>query len=109
MLKSGWRGERAFCVCYVDPELETPNSRYTEKVLERLGGVATGTAPAMINHNDHDLDISFGDKLLDALRDADIDLDSEGTRIVLDITVGSSRLLLEGTANAHSRRTGIAR
>ncbi|MGE3779738.1 MAG: hypothetical protein AB7F89_21295, partial [Pirellulaceae bacterium] len=42
------------------------------------------------------LNTSVGDRLLDAMRGAQIDLESEDTRVVFDITVGSSRLLLEG-------------
>jgi hypothetical protein len=96
MVARGWRAEHGLCVCYANREMEAPNSQYTSEVLSRLRAIATGTVPNMIEHDDHSLDASFGDRLLSALRDAQIDLGSEETRVVFDITVGSSRLLLEG-------------
>ena len=96
MLAHGWRAEHALCVCYANRDMDGPNSQYTDSLLSRLRAVSNGVSPLMIEHDDHSLDASFGDRLLDALRDARVDLESEKTRIVFDITVGSSRLLLEG-------------
>jgi hypothetical protein len=96
MRARGWRAQRGLCVCYANREMEAPNSQYTDEVISRLQAIAAGTTPDLIEHDDHGLEASFGDKLLGALRDAQLDLGSEETRVVFDITVGSSRLLLEG-------------
>ena len=96
MRSRDWRARSGICIQYANSDMEIPNSQYAEELLQRISAICGGVAPRVIEHDDHSVDLGFGERILQTLRDMDLDLESDQTHIVFDITVGSSRLLLEG-------------
>jgi hypothetical protein len=96
MLSLGWRANDCICVRYSNSEMEVPNSAYFDELRSDLAAVGSGRAPRVIAHDDHGVDVDFGDQIIGELTELGLDIDSQDTHIVFDITVGSSRLLLEG-------------
>lgn len=92
----GWRAEHSLCVCYKNSEMEAPNSKYVNPLCLELSAICSGSPSILLEHNDHGVGEGFGELLLQALRGLGLDLNAPSTHIVFDITVGSSRLLLEG-------------
>lgn len=76
--------------------MDSPNRMFFGDMHEELSLLSQGRSPEVLDHNDHGLDVDFGQQLLHTLHKMGIDLQSAATHIVFDITVGSSRLLLEG-------------
>jgi hypothetical protein len=95
MLANGWRAQRSVCVRYRNSEMEPSNSQYVEPLCSLLSLMSHGTTPEMLEHDDHSVGLGFGDQLIQTLKEMNFDL-SATTHLVFDITVGSSRLLLEG-------------
>jgi hypothetical protein len=96
MAAQQWHSDFGVCVKYTDASMEIPNRKHLDQMAQRIAALTGGTAPLMIEHDDHDLDADFGDKLTQSLAASGIDLQDANAHIVFDITVGSSRLLLEG-------------
>lgn len=96
MQSLGWSTRSTVCVRYSNTGMEAPNRKYYEKLCVRLTAIGDGVAPRNVEHDDHRVDLGFGDQIIRDLRDMDVDIESDQTHIVFDITVGSSRLLLEG-------------
>ena len=72
------------------------NEAYKTNLYSESSRLCEGRDPEVITHDDHNLASDFGVVLLDALHQAGIDASSSATHVVFDITVGTSRLLLEG-------------
>lgn len=96
MAAKGWRSERGICVAYSDASMAAPNSKHRDQLLNDMRAVSDAQELGVIGHDDHNLDADFGDALVQELAAQGIDLEDETAHIVFDITVGSSRLLLEG-------------
>jgi len=90
-----WHTTVAICIHYAQEEMLSVNDRHKDKLYESLRQVA-GSNPIPLEHDDHDFEVDFGDQLLKTLSDKGLDTCSRDTHIIFDITVGSSRLLLEG-------------
>lgn len=92
----GWCASKGVCVKYNDTSMETENAKHYEAMAREISALIGGGVPATISHDDHHLDADFGSKLIELLREMDVNVDDPSVHIVVDITVGSSRLLLEG-------------
>ncbi|MGA2616290.1 MAG: hypothetical protein ABSF26_01695 [Thermoguttaceae bacterium] len=92
----GVRAEYAIGVRYTNDGMDFPNMVHTDEFASTLRALTGGPDPAWLAHDDHNLESDFGEALLSGLQALGLDLDSELTHIGFDITVGSSRLLLEG-------------
>ncbi len=93
------RGVRATTVVgvkYANKEMDESNFEHESEWFSTLQRLGHGKEPKLLTHDDHNLGVDFGDLLLARLKSVDLDLDAESTHVVFDITVGSSRLLLEG-------------
>lgn len=91
-----WNAKAAVCVTYSDASTQLPNDKYKAALVEHLKRIASGGTPAVLSHDDHALETDFGVALGNELESLGIDVNSPEAHIVVDITVGSSRLLLEG-------------
>ena len=91
-----WHTNAAICVYYTQKEMLRVNKRHKEELYKALKKITKGNDPIPLEHDDHDFQVDFGDRLLKKLSDEGIDVHSKDTHIVFDITVGSSRLLIEG-------------
>jgi len=96
LVTRGWRADKAFAVHYDHEAMRAANQRHKEDFDKAMRALDAGGEPVPLGHSDHELARDFGDSLLSALLDHGFDVDSPGTHVVFDITVGSSRLLLEG-------------
>ena len=96
----GWTSEVAFCVRYSQEHMTENmiegNEAYKGDLHSAISQLCEGRELKVITHDDHSLASDFGTVLLDAIHQAGIDTSSSETHIVFDITVGTSRLLLEG-------------
>ena len=91
-----WHTNAAICVHYAQKEMLRVNDKHKKKLYKALTKLTRGDEPIPLTHDDHDFEVDFGDQLLKKLSDNGLDICSKDTHIVFDITVGSSRLLLEG-------------
>ena len=92
----GWQAESSLMIRYGQEDMRDANDRYVERLSRILREAAPGRKPVELWHDDHCLEADFGEKLVDALTADGLDLTSPASHVVLDITGGSSRLLLEG-------------
>lgn len=92
----GWRTNRAICTHYGQEEMREINERYKDEMYASLKDLKGGADITPIEHDDHDLQSDFGDKLLRTLSAEGLDVNSSESQVLFDITVGSSRLLIEG-------------
>jgi len=92
----GWGAQAAICVHYIQENMTESNEFYTNNLYAACRHLCQGREPEAVTHNEHNLARDFGDRLLDAIHRMGIDTSSSATHVVFDITVGSSRLLLEG-------------
>lgn len=99
----GWRADSVICVEYGQADMKTANTVHRASMLAHLAEISGREEPIWILHDDHDLTVDFGDSLLHALRSEGFGLDGKSEQIIFDISVGSSRLLLEGL---HALMTG---
>ena len=91
-----WHTNAAICVHYAQKEMLRANNKHKEKLYKVLTKLTRGDEPIPLTHDDHDFQVDFGNQLLKTLSDNGLNINSRDTHIVFDITVGSSRLLLEG-------------
>lgn len=92
--RHGIKSRLAIDVHYADKELKEHNEMYLDDVHSALSFLC-GSKPMPLTYDDHDLKQDFGAVLVARLEDEGLDLRSSNTRICFDITVGTSRLLLE--------------
>ena len=96
----GWTTRVAFVVHYSQENMTDNMIRGNEACANDLHSASRqlceGRKLKIIVHDDHDLGSDFGTQLLEAMHQAGIDTSSSATHVVFDITVGTSRLLLEG-------------
>lgn len=88
--------DSTFCIHYEHKEMSEANEVHAQELFTDLSVLSGGQNPFDIYHNTIDFTKDFGEYLVRALSDTGIDLHSSDTRICFDISVGSSRLLLEG-------------
>ncbi|MEZ6033182.1 MAG: hypothetical protein R3C17_08830 [Planctomycetaceae bacterium] len=96
MIERGWVTSSSICVTYGDPGMKTPNERHLASLCTALTELGNGNPPRLIEHNDHNVEVDFGQSLLKEISDLGVAVGLCTSHIVFDITVGSSRLLLEG-------------
>jgi hypothetical protein len=96
LAQAGFRAGRAFCVRYDQPEMRRANEKYQGVMLQALQALSDEREPVPLKHDDRNLDADFGTVLLGRISEEGLDPTSPHTHVVFDITVGSSRLLLEG-------------
>jgi len=96
----GWTAQVAFCVHYsqdnITRDMVKGNEAYKGDLHLASSRLCGGRELEIVMHDDHNLALDFGNELLNAMRQAGIDTSSPETHVVFDITVGTSRLLLEG-------------
>ncbi len=91
-----WDAKAAVCVTYSDANMQLPNDKHKAVLVGHLKRIAKGVTPAVLTHDDHALNADFGGALWRELESRGVDVNDPESHIVVDITVGSSRLLLEG-------------
>lgn len=91
-----WKTDSALCVHYVDEEMRAANEEFTPDLYRAMRQMTNGNEPFPVEHEEHNLGVDFGTRLVGMLESRGLDLDSPDVRITFDITAGSSRLLLEG-------------
>jgi hypothetical protein len=96
MASSGWHAAAGICVCYDETNIRAPNELHRADLVDRMLALTYDDVPLILEHNDHSVEVDFGETLLHGLKTRGIDVSDPSTHIVFDITVGSSRLLLEG-------------
>ena len=100
LAKLGWTTQVAFCVHYsqenITKDMMEGNEACRNDLHSASRRLCEGRDLRVITHDDHNLASDFGSVLLDAIHQAGIDTSSSATHVVFDITVGTSRLLLEG-------------
>ena len=100
LVRLGWTTQVAFCVHYSQGSMTESMIKGNEEHVDDLHSVcrelSEGRELKIIAHDDHNLATDFGNELLDAIHQTGIDTSSPATHVVFDITVGTSRLLLEG-------------
>ncbi|WP_254508573.1 hypothetical protein [Anatilimnocola floriformis] len=96
LANGNWRASKGVCVCYCNSKTRLPNGKYKDRLLGHMRTVLGGNEPSILEHDDHLLERDFGTAILNELLSQGIDVRDPATHIVVDITVGSSRLLLEG-------------
>ena len=104
---ASYRPRNVICVQYRQADMQEANSRYLEDFRSAATSLVDPLSQIWISHDDHDLDSDFGDLLTRTLLQNGFDLVGGRTRIVFDITVGSSRLLLEGLHALLQTRTEL--
>lgn len=92
----GWHADLCICIHYEQPDMEAVNYAHRDRLHEALKVITGGAEPILVMDNEHDLSVDFGTRLLSCLEEAGLDTDSHEASVVFDISVGSSRLLLEG-------------
>jgi hypothetical protein len=96
LAQKGWRADAVLPVHYAHAEMQEANERHKEEFYQSLRSLGGNVSHITLEHSDHDLNKDFGYTLLEGLRELGLDTSSADTHVILDITVGSSRLLLEG-------------
>ena len=91
-----WSPRKAVCIEYRQDEMRDANNRHRPRFVAAITRLVSAENQIWLSHDDHSVDTDFGDQLCSALSTNGFDLSSPRTRIILDISVGSSRLLLEG-------------
>jgi hypothetical protein len=91
----GVRCRQAIAIHYAGDDLREPNEAYAQDLHSALRAMC-GSEVARLPYDDHDLGRNFGERLVASLMSHGAALDLPTTRIGFDITVGTSRLLLEG-------------
>ena len=91
----GWTFEKAFCVHYDHDEMRRANESHTGILHSILVKLTGGKGPVELKNEINSFDKDFGQVLIESIQNNGIDLTLPETSIVFDITVGSSRLLLE--------------
>jgi len=95
LVARGFHSDTAICVNYAHPNMPE-NLRHKEDLYQAIRQITQGLDATPLTYDDHDFASDFGEILLDTLSKEGVDCSSPDTSIVFDITVGSSRLLLEG-------------
>jgi len=95
LVTRGLHSNTAICVSYAHANMPE-NMQHKNDLYDAVRQITQGREPRPLIYNDHDFASDFGEILFSALSEEGVDCDSPDTTIVLDITVGSSRLLLEG-------------
>lgn len=93
---SGLIFDKSFCIKYTQTEMRDFNFKYEKKLVALLESITQKDQVHYIEHEDRDFNTDFGEKLIKELSVKGIDVTLNDTNIYFDITVGSSRLLLEG-------------
>lgn len=90
--------ETDFCIMvnYSQVEMKEKNATNKDTLFESMQNISRKNTPIELDHNDHSLKEDFGKTLLDKLTLCGINIGSNDSHVFFDITVGSSRLLLEG-------------
>lgn len=91
-----WHAKATICIHYAQAEMLQVNARHKDKLYQALNDISPGSDPKPLKFDGHDFNIDFGSQLIETISDKGFDISSQDTLIVFDITVGSSRLLLEG-------------
>lgn len=95
-LNIGWKFQLGFCVHYEHEEMREVNEKHTDKLYESIRKLTNGKEPINLQHEIQNFGVDFGDTLIRTLSSSGLNLNSPETTITFDISVGSSRLLLEG-------------
>ncbi|GEM_PF-1755175 len=95
-VEAEWHADTSVLVEYSYEPMAVANSRHTPALRTLLQKINNGGELVEIEHNECDFATDFGERLLSTLSQAGVDTSCPETHIVLDITVGTSRLLLEG-------------
>lgn len=90
-----YKTKKSFCIHYKHSEMAEYNELHTTELHELLGSISSEKDTNKIWHNIKEMNTDFGDVLIKALESNGIDLSDNNTKIIYDISVGSSRLLLE--------------
>lgn len=91
----GWHADAAICIHYEQRNMQDTNQVYKDQLYAALHQITGGQEPLSVNEQEHDLGSDFGQTLLNTITEANQDVLSPEVHIVFDISVGSSRLLLE--------------
>jgi hypothetical protein len=92
----GWKSAHSVSVVYTDSTLALFNEQHRQELNRSLCDISLGGSAHTLEYNDHILQPDFGEQLFLLLTELGVDLNDPSTHIVFDISVGSSRLLLEG-------------
>jgi hypothetical protein len=95
LAKWGWRAKSVVCIRYGQSEMQDANRQHADDLRPILDRISSGNVVEIL-HDDHAIGSDLGTALLQAIAATGFDLTSAKTEVVFDITVGSSRLLLEG-------------
>lgn len=97
LVKKGWKCEKTFLVRYTSNTMKPMNAAHFDRMHSILKSMLqTCEEPIIVEHNDLELKNDFGEALIRVLSENGFDPDDDRNEIVFDISVGSSRLLLEG-------------
>jgi len=96
LLKHGVSTDISFCVHYSQEDMREVNETHITTLNTALTSLSRGRDPMPIEHHEQNLQQDFGESLVAAIKEAGFDLDSADTHVAFDISVGSSRLVMEG-------------
>jgi len=92
----GSKSAATVCVQYNDAEMAKANETHLRDLTQHLQCLAGGKPTSPLMHDNHRLQEEFGERLRTAIISTGVDLGNKDAHVGFDITVGSSRLLLEG-------------
>lgn len=93
---AGWKCQQAICVHYSNLEMREKNFRHRDEMYAALNQVNEAAEITKVEHDDQNIATDVGEALTTAINESGLDCDSSSTHVILDISVGSSRMLLEG-------------
>ncbi len=94
--KRNWRARVCICVRYNNAAMSNANSVHFDELTDLMSEVCESGNTLILEHDDHGTAVGFGEQLIGMLKDADVDIESDHSKVAFDVSVGSSRLLLEG-------------
>lgn len=94
--KEGFKADLCIMANYSQVEMKEKNSINRDTLFEAMKNISRKDIPIELDHNDLGIKEDFGKSLLEKLALGGIDIESNNSHVFFDISVGSSRLLLEG-------------
>ena len=96
LIEKGFTAETGILINYSQAEMKEKNEVNKDELFDLIKKISRNQDLVELDYKDNSLENDFGKFLLNQLIQNGINIESSDTHIFFDITVGSSRLLLEG-------------